>query len=300
LASPNNRIGGMIMQKTFFAPLRKVEDADDGSIIVTGIASTEDRDAHGEMILASAIKKALPAYKKYPAIREMHGLNAAGRAIEIDVDDDGVTTVVAHVVDPNAVRKVKSGTYAGFSVGGKVVKRDKDDKTIITEILLAEISLVDRPSNGAAAITMWKIDAGVPGNDDLAKLIGERDDLAKQLAARDRALADLADRTVRTMAKVSPLIDQNAEQRKIIASLTKQLAALQKPAAPVLNLKAEDIFAKVEADLASLADRTDDLKARLAKINGPALTAETHHKARDGVIAAIEAKYPAAARDTLQ
>jgi hypothetical protein len=79
------------MQKTFFAPLRKVTDADDGSIMVTGVASTESADSTGETILASAIKKALLAYKKYPAIREMHrSTSAAGRAVEIAVDDDGM------------------------------------------------------------------------------------------------------------------------------------------------------------------------------------------------------------------
>ena len=106
------------MQKIFFVPLRKVQEADDGSIMVTGIASTETRDSTGELILASAIKKALPAYRKYPAIREMHRSNsAAGRAVEISVDDDGVTHLTAHIVDVDAVRKVKARVYGGFSVG---------------------------------------------------------------------------------------------------------------------------------------------------------------------------------------
>lgn len=157
------------MRKIFFAELQKIEDVDDGSILVTGIASTESRDSSGETILASAIKKALPAYKRYPAIREMHrSTSAAGRAVEISVDDAGVTHLTAHIVDADAVRKVKTKTYAGFSVGGRVIKRDKDDRTIITEIELAEVSLVDRPAHPEAAITMWKIDG--PGSDPIAKI----------------------------------------------------------------------------------------------------------------------------------
>jgi HK97 family phage prohead protease len=176
------------MQKTtFFAPLRKIEDVDDGSIMVTGIASTESRDSAGEILLASAIKKALPAYKKFPAVREMHGLSAAGRAVEIDIDDAGVTTLTAHIVDPNAVRKVKNKIYSGFSVGGKILKRDKDDRTIITEILLAEISLVDRPSNSEAAITMWKIDAGMTDADSITKATTALDKI-------DAAVASVAKR----------------------------------------------------------------------------------------------------------
>jgi hypothetical protein len=119
------------VRKIFFAELQKVEDADDGSILVTGIASTESPDSTGETILASAIKKALPAYKRYPAIREMHrATSAAGRAVEISVDDDGVTHLTAHIVDADAVRKVKAKVYGGFSVGGRVLKRDEEARRL--------------------------------------------------------------------------------------------------------------------------------------------------------------------------
>lgn len=240
------------MQKVFFAPLRKVEDADDGSIMVSGIVSTETPDSTGETILASAIKKALPAYKRYPAIREMHGLVAAGRAVDIDVDDDGVTHLTAHIVDPSAVAKVKAKVYGGFSVGGKVVKRDSKDRTIITEIVLAEISLVDRPSHPAAAITMWKVDAGA-GDDNLAKVIGERDHLAEALANRDAAIAELADHVETTLAKVTAIVAENAELRK-------QLAELRQPAVLVVD----NIAVQVEKAAAGAAE----LDARLKLLGG--------------------------------
>ena len=230
------------MQKVFFAPLRKVEDADDGSIMVTGIASTETRDSTGEIILASAIKKALPAYRKFPAIREMHrSTSAAGRAVEIDVDDDGVTYLTAHIVDPDAVKKVKTKVYGGFSVGGKVVKRDPKDKTVITEIFLAEISLVDRPAHPEAAITMWKVETGV-GDDDLVKVTRQRDHLADQLA-------ELADRVEKAMGGVAKMADENAAYRKQIADLTKRLAEVQKPRVVV-----ENVLARADQMLATVTD----------------------------------------------
>lgn len=252
------------MKATFFAPLRKVEDADDGSIMVTGIASTETPDSTGETILASAIKKALPAYRKYPAIREMHrSTSAAGRAVEISVDDDGITHPVAHIVDSDAVKKVKSKVYGGFSVGGKVLKRDKKDPTIITEILLAEVSLVDRPAHPEAAITMWKADGGITGaEDDLAKVTGERDQLAKQLAGRDAALQDLAGRVERTMGNVAKIVAENSNYRKQIAELTKRLAEVQKPRVVVDNAlaRADQVLATVtdlETQTRILAARFD-------------------------------------------
>ena len=265
LAKPSERGGGVGMKATFFAPLRKVEDADDGSIMVTGVASTETPDSTGETILASAIKKALPAYRKYPAIREMHrSTSAAGRAVEIDVDDDGVTYLTAHIVDPDAVKKVKTKVYGGFSVGGKVLKRDKKDPTIITEILLAEVSLVDRPAHPEAAITMWKVDAGV-GDDDLAKVTSQRDSLAKQLAGRDTALADLADRVEKAMGGVAKIAAENAGYRKKISDLTKQLAALQRPHLVDNVARADQVLSGIETTVADLEAKTADLAARFGR-----------------------------------
>lgn len=268
MARSLERIGGVTMQKaTFFAPLRKVEDVDDGSIMVTGVVSTETRDSSGEIILASAIKKALPAYRKYPAIREMHrSTSAAGRAVEIDVDDDGVTHLTAHIVDSDAVKKVKSKVYGGFSVGGKVLKRDKKDPTIITEILLAEVSLVDRPAHPAAEISMWKVDGGITDEDT-----GERGQLAKQLAARDGAIADLAGRVERTLAKVTKIVAENANYRKQIAELTKQLADLRKPRIVVDNVtaRADQVLATVsgiETTITDVAAKIAGMSARFSRL----------------------------------
>jgi hypothetical protein len=78
--------------------------------------------------------------------------------------------------------KVRTGVYAGFSIGGKVTKRDPTDRTIITGLRLVEISLVDSPCNPDAALTMWKAetmyippaDAVVTRAKDLAKAAGTK------------------------------------------------------------------------------------------------------------------------------
>jgi hypothetical protein len=152
-----------------FGQLTKIEEQPDGTLKVFGVASTGARDDEGEVVLPAAMKAALPDYARYPALREMHGASAAGRTLEATVDDEGATRIVAHVVDPVAIAKVKSRTYAGFSIGGRVLARDAADPTVITEIKLSEISLVDRPANPEAVIDLWKADIGPalppPGND---------------------------------------------------------------------------------------------------------------------------------------
>ncbi|MEN6630531.1 MAG: HK97 family phage prohead protease [Sulfuricella sp.] len=155
--------------KKIFAAIEKVEEQDDGTIKVWGYASSEALDSDGETVTAEAMKAALPDYLKFGAVREMHQPSAAGTAIEAEVKEDGKTFFGAHVVDPVAVKKVQTGTYKGFSIGGKVTDRDEANKTIITGLKLVEVSLVDRPANPEAVFTMYKaegVDDGDGGDGD--------------------------------------------------------------------------------------------------------------------------------------
>lgn len=141
-----------------YAEIAKMEAQDDGTVKVWGYASSEAVDSDGEVITAEAMKAAIPDYMKFGAVREMHGSNAAGTAIEINVEDDGRTFFGAHIVDPVAVTKVKKGVYKGFSIGGGVTARDELNKSQITGLKLTEISLVDRPANPDAVFTCFKAD----------------------------------------------------------------------------------------------------------------------------------------------
>ena len=141
-----------------YAEIAKIEAQDDGTVKVWGYASSEAVDSDGEIIAAEAMKAAIPDYMKFGAVREMHGSNAAGTAIEINVEDDGRTFFGAHIVDPVAVTKVKTGVYKGFSIGGSVTARDELNKSQITGLKLTEISLVDRPANPDAVFTCFKAD----------------------------------------------------------------------------------------------------------------------------------------------
>jgi hypothetical protein len=144
-----------------FADISKIEDNDDGSVTVFGIASTEAVDAHGEVVSKAAMENALPDFMKYGtgALRSMHQPIAAGVVTKAEVNDDGQTVIEAKVVDENEVKKVKAGVYKGFSIGGNQVPGgyDKVTKTI-TAMSLTEISLVDRPANPEAVISVWKLE----------------------------------------------------------------------------------------------------------------------------------------------
>lgn len=154
-------MGGFFLEQRMaklYAEIAKMEAQDDGTVKVWGYASSEAVDSDGEIIAAEAMKAAIPDYMKFGAVREMHGSNAAGTAIEINVEDDGRTFFGAHIVDPVAVTKVKTGVYKGFSIGGSVTARDELNKSQITGLKLTEISLVDRPANPDAVFTCFKAD----------------------------------------------------------------------------------------------------------------------------------------------
>jgi hypothetical protein len=95
-----------------YGEITKMEPQPDGTIKVIGVASTGAIDDADETVLPEAMKAALPAYMRFGALREMHGLNAAGATLSAQVGDDGATRIETHVVDPVAVKKVKHGHRA--------------------------------------------------------------------------------------------------------------------------------------------------------------------------------------------
>src|ERR1700730_7094222 len=150
-----------------YGAIQKVEPQNDGTVRVHGVATSEAVDDQGETLLADAIRAENPEYMRFPALREMHQLSAAGTTLEAEVCEDGTTRIVAHVVDPVAVANVKNQVYRGFSIGGRVTQREAGNPKTITSLVLNEISLVDRPANPEAIFDRGKaaivLDADPPG-----------------------------------------------------------------------------------------------------------------------------------------
>jgi hypothetical protein len=129
---------------------------DDEKRMVLGIATNETPDVDEEVVDWGATKKAAADYSQWRNIREMHDSKAVGTADTITLDDVKKEMVIgAHIVDDAAWAKVKAGVYKGFSIGGKkkaveVFKDAGRTLTRITDYILTEISLVDRPANPSA------------------------------------------------------------------------------------------------------------------------------------------------------
>jgi len=163
---------------SFFVPLAKI---DNDQRMVYGYASTDSKDADGEVITIDALNAALPGYMKFANLREMHQLSAVGVAKSAEVDEKGLY-LGGKIVDDDAWEKVKAGVYKGFSIGGTVTMRDPANPKSITGLDLIEISVVDRPCNPDCLIDVWKAekngpvrrpkqkwDCGIVGHDHAAK-----------------------------------------------------------------------------------------------------------------------------------
>ena len=248
-----------------YAEIAKMEAQDDGTVKVWGYASSEAVDSDGEVIAAEAMKAAIPDYMKFGAVREMHGSNAAGTAIEINVEDDGRTFFGAHIVDPVAVTKVKTGVYKGFSIGGTVTARDELNKSQITGLKLTEISLVDRPANPDAVFTCFKADKpkdeeeadkdDKPANktdetpaDDTEKADGDKKDDKeddKKDETKKSASVELSESEIAILKAVLAKADKSDDLAK--AESADELAKAQ----DALK-KSNDALAKAQAEIESL------------------------------------------------
>jgi hypothetical protein len=241
-----------------YGEITKVEPQDDGTIKVIGVASTGAVDEADETVLPAAMKAALPDYMRFGALREMHGMSAAGATLSAQVDADGVTRIETHVVDPLAVKKVQLGVYKGFSIGGKVLARDPANSKIITKLRLNEISLVDRPCNPEAVVEMWK---AAPDRDSLAPTNAE-------VIARAIALAAAAGRPGRHTEFVvkarEALIGERATEAPLAATEVEPRAPLdseQPDQAAELMAIAKLGARNSEADLARIQAAHDQLTA---------------------------------------
>jgi HK97 family phage prohead protease len=188
-----------------------IQKVDKEQRVVAGYASTEAVDAHGEIVTKAAIEAALDGYLEFSNVREMHQLSAVGVTEEASIDDRGLY-IAAKITDDAAWAKVVSGTYKGFSIGGRTLARDPDDKKIITKILLTEISLVDRPSNPEARFDVWKAAGADPAaavharldEIDRAMRPDPSDVIMKAFAAKDAEIDRLRKRVDELLAEPAP------------------------------------------------------------------------------------------------
>lgn len=135
---------------------------------VSGFATLDNFDSHGDIVLAEASQKAFARFRGN--IREMHQPIAVGKLVDFREEEfyDSSTQKFYRGIFATAYvskgaqdtwEKVLDGTLSGFSIGGSIVDSDtewnKDAQTnvrFIKDYELIELSLVDSPANQLANI----------------------------------------------------------------------------------------------------------------------------------------------------
>jgi hypothetical protein len=135
----------------------RVERREDGSevLVQPGYAFVNETVPGDRYSLKrSAMQAATDGYREWEALREMHQPMAAGFVPKLEWDDTGAY-IEAHVVDPVAQQKVRTGTYKGFSVGVTPTLVNRANEVESCEWV--EISLVDRPKDAQAVFTLARV-----------------------------------------------------------------------------------------------------------------------------------------------
>ena len=133
---------------------------------VSGFATLDNIDRHGDIVTSEASEKAFQRFRGN--LREMHQPIAIGKVLSFQPEEyfdkeSGKTykgIYVQSYVSKGAQdtwEKVLDGTLTGFSIGGNIIQSsfepgDKEDRRVIKEYDLMELSLVDTPANPLANI----------------------------------------------------------------------------------------------------------------------------------------------------
>lgn len=175
---PVHRGFGMKFDKTIYIPLTKYDPIQG---IAIGVAASEAVDSDGERMHYDRSKPELEVWsaniskathgKSVGNVREQHDPHtAAGLLTNMTFHDElKQVEVAARVVDPVAKEKLATGVYTGFSIGGKYKDRWVEGGYQWYVPAVAEISLVDNPSNPEAYFSVVKAD----GSTELRKCAGK-------------------------------------------------------------------------------------------------------------------------------
>ena len=238
----------------------KAFEDDDGSVNITGMASTKDFDRAGDSIVPEAwAKGGLSNFEKNPIILFNHDYNKPiGRATGLKVTEHGLEmkAKISKSAPDSVAQLVKEGILGAFSVGFRIKDADyleETDGLKIKDAELFEVSVVSVPCNQAATFSLAKSFDSVKEYEDFKKTFTNSVDLAGQSLAKDEdsfEASDTPDGTEKSVQKEiimsevqTPEIDLDAFAKKVAEETAAKIAirqAEEKAAAEAEAKAAED------------------------------------------------------------
>lgn len=154
--------------------LQKSKPDEKGFLDVYGIASSPREDLDEQICDPAWLKSAVPDWYQWANVRAMHGSVAAGVGKELEHGEGDQWWLKSKVVDKDSIDKVTEGVYKGYSVGIRNAKVIKDAKARGGRIVggtIVEISLVDRPCNPDAVMSLAKAQGAALAPVDVAGVV---------------------------------------------------------------------------------------------------------------------------------
>lgn len=146
----------------FESKVIKQEEGEE-EFLVTGLASTNDEDRDGDIVVSEAwkSKNALANYLKNPVILAFHDhKQPIGKTVNHEVTENGlkITAKISKTAD-KIITLIKEGILGAFSVGFMIKDADFDPQSgvfAIKDLELFEISVVSVPANQNALFSIAK------------------------------------------------------------------------------------------------------------------------------------------------
>ena len=153
------------MEKIFnlTSSFKALEEGEDGSVMIRGMASTDHQDRANDVIRAEAwAKGGLENFKNNPIILFNHNYDKPiGRATGLKVTPNGLEleAKISKSAPDSVAQLIKEGILGAFSVGFRVKDADyikETDGLMIKDAELFEVSVVSVPCNQAATFSVAK------------------------------------------------------------------------------------------------------------------------------------------------
>lgn len=254
----------------------KSHSAEDGSVMIRGMASTSDFDRAGDSISSEAwTKGGLTNFEKNPIILFNHDYDKPiGRATGLKVTPNGLEleAKISKSAPAAVCELIKDGVLGAFSVGFRVKDADyleETDGLKIKDAELFEVSVVSVPCNQTATFSLAKSFDSLEEYESFKKTFTNRVDLAGQLLAKDEdtssnIASDTPDGTKKVQKEIQmdneSNIDLEAFAKKVAEETAAKIAMKQAEQKAAEKADAEKARAEAEAQAEAKAQQEESVK----------------------------------------
>ena len=256
--------------------------AEDGSVMIRGMASTSDFDRAGDSISGEAwAKGGLKNFEKNPIILFNHDYDRPiGRATGLKVTENGLEleAKISKSAPANVCELVKEGILGAFSVGFRVKDADylsETDGLKIKDAELFEVSVVSVPCNQEATFSLAKSFDSIAEYEEFKKTFTNRVDLAGQTLAKDEVntssvASDTPDGTEEVQKEIqmsevnTPEIDLEAFAKKVAEETAAKIAMKQAEQKAADEAAAQEAIEQAQAEAETKAQQQQEVKTAIA------------------------------------